>query len=157
MKIPIIIKETGYGMSSEMIQKLIDLNVKTVDISGKGGTNFSFIEDKRANCQRLYLYELGYTTYESLVNAQEYIDKIEILASGGIRTTMDVVKCLAMGARAVGISNIILKIIDKPEDKIIELINNYIYEIKCIMSITNSKDLESLKGKWEDNNVKANR
>lgn len=42
--------------------------------------NFSFIEDKRSGKQRQYLYELGYTTYESLKNSEEFMDRVEIIA-----------------------------------------------------------------------------
>lgn len=41
IKTPIIIKETGYGMNSEMIGEFVKLGAKTIDISGKGGANFS--------------------------------------------------------------------------------------------------------------------
>lgn len=153
IKVPIILKETGFGMSKYTISKLYLLGVKTIDISSKGGTNFAYIEDKRLDLKRDYLYEIGYNLKQSLVNAQEYIEKIEILASGSIQNPMQVVKCLAMGARSVGIAGYILKLLaTKTDNEIIKILNNWIYEIKYIMLLSNSKNLYELKGKWEEVN-----
>ncbi|WP_068267883.1 type 2 isopentenyl-diphosphate Delta-isomerase [Caviibacter abscessus] len=149
--IPIILKETGFGMGEHSFEKALELGIKTIDISGKGGTNFAYIEDKRINKDRSYLYELGYSTKDSLIYSRKYQDKLEILASGGITNPIDIVKCLALGAKSVGIAGHILKLIDKYTDnEIIDVLEQWIYEIKAIMAITNSKNIEELKDKWEE-------
>lgn len=151
IQIPIILKETGFGMAESTFKLLESLGVKTVDISSKGGTNFAYIEDKRRNLNRSYLYEMGYTLKESLKNAKKHMDKLEILASGGINNPMQIVKCLAMGAKAVGISGYILRLLqEKEDDEIINILNEWIYEIKLIMLLTNSKNIEKLHTKWEE-------
>lgn len=151
IKIPIILKETGFGMSDETFLKAISLGIKTVDISGKGGTDFSYIEDMRSSKNRSYLYNIGYSTKDSLLISQKYQDKLEILASGGIENPLDIVKCLSLGAKAVGISYYILKLLyEKEDDEIIEILKEWIYEIKAIMAITNSKNIKELNGKWEE-------
>lgn len=149
--IPIIIKETGYGVSKDFLKKIYNMGIKTLDISSKGGTNFSYIEDKRRNVDRSYLYEIGYDLKESLKNAKEYMDKIEIIASGGIDNPLKVVKCLSMGAKAVGMSGYILKLLyTKTDDEILNILKDFIEEIKMIILLTDSKNLEELKGKWEE-------
>ena len=151
IKIPIILKETGFGMGDETFLMAISLGIKTVDISGKGGTDFSYIEDMRSSKDRRYLYEIGYSTKDSLIKSKKYQDKLEILASGGIENPLDIVKCLSLGARAVGISHYILKLLYKKEDDdIIDILREWIYEIKAIMSITNAKNIKELKDKWEE-------
>lgn len=151
IKIPIILKETGFGMGDETFLKAISLGIKTVDISGKGGTDFSYIEDMRSAKNRNYLYNIGYSTKDSLLISQKYQDKLEILASGGIENPLDIVKCLSLGAKAVGISYYILKLLyEKEDDEIIEILKEWIYEIKAIMAITNSKNIKELNGKWEE-------
>lgn len=150
IKIPLIIKETGYGMNENTYRKLIELGVKTVDISSNDGTNFSLIEDMRSKKYRPYLYSLGYSLEESLLSSLKYQDKIEILASGGISNSYEVVKALSMGAKAVGLSAYLLKKIFKNEsDKdILKELEEMIYEIKLLILSTNSRNLEELKGKW---------
>ncbi|VWL85703.1 alpha-hydroxy-acid oxidizing protein [Oceanivirga miroungae] len=148
--IPLIIKETGYGMSKSTIDELVKLGVKTIDLSSNDGTNFSRIEDMRNNKNREHLYNLGYKLEDSMINASEYIDKIEVLASGGISNSLEIVKALAMGAKSVGISAYILKKIynNESDDDIINDLNEMIYEIKLLILSTNSKNLTELKGKW---------
>lgn len=151
IQIPIILKETGFGMGKHTIEKAIKLGIKTIDISGKGGTDFSYIEDKRRNKDRSYIYELGYSTKDSLMYSRQYQDRIEVLASGGITNPLDIVKCLALGAKAVGISAHILKMLSNyTDDEVIEILKEWIYEIKAIMAITNSKNILELRDKWEE-------
>ena len=109
--IPVILKETGFGMNEETIKLAIDLNLAAVDVSGMGGTNFARIENGRREDKSTYLENIGYTTAESLEFATPYRDKIDIIASGGIRNPLDVVKCLALGAKAVGVSKTFLEIL----------------------------------------------
>lgn len=47
LDIPVIIKEVGFGMTRETIQQFQTLGVKAVDVSGRGGTSFSQIENAR--------------------------------------------------------------------------------------------------------------
>lgn len=151
ISIPIIIKETGFGMGKDTFELLYSLGVKTIDISSKGGTNFAYIEDKRRNLDRQYLYEIGYTLKQSLQYAKSYMDSVEILASGGINNPMQVVKCLAMGAKAVGISGYILRLlVDYTDEQIIQILKEWIYEIKLIMLLTGSKNIYELHNKWEE-------
>lgn len=43
LTVPVIVKEVGFGMSKEVIERLKSLGVKYIDVSGKGGTNFARI------------------------------------------------------------------------------------------------------------------
>nr|WP_241433576.1 type 2 isopentenyl-diphosphate Delta-isomerase [Listeria floridensis] len=47
IRIPIIVKEVGFGMRRETVARLASLGVKTVDLGGRGGTNFAKIENDR--------------------------------------------------------------------------------------------------------------
>ena len=103
--VPVIIKEVGFGMSKELYKDLIDVGVTYVDVSGKGGTNFVTIEnERRSNKDMDYLANWGQSTVESLLESSAYQDSLNVFASGGVRTPLDVVKSLALGAKAVGMS-----------------------------------------------------
>jgi isopentenyl-diphosphate delta-isomerase, type 2 len=146
--IPVILKETGFGMNEETIKLAIDLNLAAVDISGMGGTNFARIENGRREDKSTYLENIGYTTAESLEFAAPYRDKIDIIASGGIRNPLDVVKCLALGAKAVGVSKTFLEIlVNNGKEALIDEIEKWKKELKFLMILMNAKNIDELYGK----------
>lgn len=146
--IPVILKETGFGMNEETIKLAIDLNLAAVDVSGMGGTNFARIENGRREDKSTYLENIGYTTAESLEFAAPYRDKIDIIASGGIRNPLDVVKCLALGAKAVGVSKTFLEIlVNDGKEALIEEIEKWKKELQFLMILMNAKNIDELYGK----------
>lgn len=146
--IPVILKETGFGMNEETIKLAIDLNLAAVDVSGMGGTNFARIENGRREDKSTYLENIGYTTAESLEFAAPYRDKIDIIASGGIRNPLDVVKCLALGAKAVGVSKTFLEIlVNDGKEALINEIEKWKKELKFLMILMNAKNIDELYGK----------
>jgi isopentenyl-diphosphate delta-isomerase, type 2 len=146
--IPVILKETGFGMNEETIKLAIDLNLAAVDVSGMGGTNFARIENGRREDKSTYLENIGYTTAESLEFAAPYRDKIDIIASGGIRNPLDVVKCLALGAKAVGVSKTFLEIlVNGGKEALIDEIEKWKKELKFLMILMNAKNIDELYGK----------
>lgn len=146
--IPIILKETGFGMNEHTIKLAINLGLNAVDISGQGGTNFAKIENNRSNNPSNYLESIGYSTAESLEFAKKYRNDIDIIASGGIRNPLDVVKCLALGAKAVGVSRIFLEILlNDGKEALINEIKKWQTEIKYLMILMNAKNISDLYGK----------
>ena len=146
--IPVILKETGFGMNEETIKLAIDLNLAAVDVSGMGGTNFARIENGRREDKSTYLENIGFTTAESLEFAAPYRDKIDIIASGGIRNPLDVVKCLALGAKAVGVSKTFLEIlVNDGKEALIDEIEKWKKELKFLMILMNAKNIDELYGK----------
>lgn len=150
LDVPVIVKEVGFGMSAQTFEALKQLGVKTIDVSGKGGTNFAQIENDRYKDEHMsYMNDMGITTVQSLKYSKDYQDEIEILASGGIRNPLDVVKALAMGAKAVGISGLILKTVEQEGvDKTVALIKKWEAEIKLIMvalDVQNINDLRKIR------------
>lgn len=145
-KVPIIVKEVGFGMSRETIKKLVDTNIDAIDVSGFGGTNFAAIENyRRQNTKYAYLNDFGQSTVISLLEAQAFTNKTDIIASGGIRNPLDVIKSLALGAKAVGISGLILNYLLKfGVEMTIDLINNWKKELKVIMTILGVKNIQEL-------------
>ena len=45
-KVPIIVKEVGFGMSKETVRQLANVGVTAIDIGGQGGTNFALLKMK---------------------------------------------------------------------------------------------------------------
>ncbi|MDO5089032.1 MAG: type 2 isopentenyl-diphosphate Delta-isomerase, partial [Leptotrichiaceae bacterium] len=146
IKIPLILKEVGFGMSEETIKKGMELGIKTFDISGRGGTSFAYIENARRKNTFSYLNDWGQTTVVSLLSVKKYMEDVEIIASGGIRNPLDIIKSLVLGAKGVGISRTILKLIEESSvENVIEIMNSWKNECKMIMCALNSKNTDELK------------
>jgi len=113
--IPIIVKETGAGISAEVAKKLENAGVKGIDISGAGGTSWAAVEYYRAKKvkdsfhQRLgeSFWDWGLTTVVSLVEVCQSTH-LGVIASGGVRSGTDAAKSLALGANLVSMATPLL-------------------------------------------------
>ncbi|BAP85605.1 isopentenyl pyrophosphate isomerase [Paucilactobacillus hokkaidonensis JCM 18461] len=112
LTVPIIVKEVGFGMDKQTLQQLVDVGVKYVNVSGRGGTNFAQIENRRNHDNQFDdLKSWGQTTPESLLEAQQFNQKLTIFASGGISSPVDVIKSGILGANAVGVAGYFLHVL----------------------------------------------
>jgi isopentenyl-diphosphate delta-isomerase type 2 len=105
--VPVIVKETGFGINPAEIDALFSAGAAYVDIAGSGGTNWARVEAYRDDAEdaldRVAEFdEWGLPT--ALVLAAIGRDRTGVLASGGIRRGIDVVRALAMGAHACGLA-----------------------------------------------------
>lgn len=110
--LPIIVKETGFGMRPSEVVALIDAGATYVDIAGAGGTNWARVEGYRlSDEERQAAFDLdgwGIPTAVCLralamrEDGRRVLREGRILASGGIRTGIDVAKAIALGAAHVG-------------------------------------------------------
>lgn len=145
--VPVIVKEVGFGMSKETIKSLNEIGVRYVDVSGRGGTNFVDIENERRTYKDMdYLGLWGQTAVESLLESASYQQDMDILASGGVRTPLDAVKCLALGASAVGMSRPFLNQVENYG--ITETLNyteQFTDHMKKIMTMLDVKTIKDLK------------
>lgn len=146
--VPVIAKEVGFGFSKEAVQTLFNAGVRFFDIGGKGGTNFIAIEDKRHGMFGGEFNDWGIPTACSLAEVLSLKLPITVIASGGIRSTLDTTKALAMGADYVGIAGSFLKIVlNQGQDKLDESINDLIYRLKAAFLMSGAKDIEEIRQK----------
>ena len=144
---PIIVKETGSGISKEVAQKLIEKNVKYIDVAGKGGTNFIEIEDLR-DFEMDYsdLYNWGIPTAKSIIDVRSASDDVFIIASGGIKTAMDVVKSIIIGADMAAMTGEVLNYLLRGGYQACEdFLKEINHKIKIIMALLGVRNIEELK------------
>lgn len=143
--LPIIVKEVGFGFSKQAIASLQSIGVQNIDISGKGGTNFSMIENARNEHLMDYMNDWGQSTVCSLLEASSFND-LNIIASGGVRNMLDVTKALALNAKVVGMSGSILHLVGSlGVDQTIEVIQSYKQQLKRIMALLNASNVLDLR------------
>jgi len=144
LNIPVIVKEVGFGISTKTIKQLSDIGVEYLDVAGQGGTNFAVIENQRRQKPYSSFDDWGLSTVQSLVNAKSF-PQLNIIASGGVRNPLDVVKCLALGAKIVGLSGFFLHLVkDHTHEQAVEKLNQFIEEIKMIMLVLGKKRIRDL-------------
>ncbi|MBM7636817.1 type 2 isopentenyl-diphosphate Delta-isomerase [Streptococcus saliviloxodontae] len=145
LEAPLILKEVGFGMDKKSIRYAMEAGFTTFDISGRGGTSFAYIENKRGG-DRSYLNEWGQTTVQTLLNLQDLTDEVDILASGGVRHPLDVIKCLVLGAKAVGLSRTVLELVERyPLEKCIAIVEGWKDDLRLIMCALDCKTIAELK------------
>ncbi len=110
---PVIVKETGCGLSPQTAAALVSAGVTTVDVSGAGGTSWVAVEARRAargsGAEELgrELWNWGVPT--AVATAACAAAGLEVIASGGIRTGLDICRAIALGATAGGMAAPVLR------------------------------------------------
>ena len=144
--VPIIVKEVGFGMSRETLLMLCSIGVSAVDIGGFGGTNFAKIENERRNRELSIFNDWGIPTAVSIVEAKESTKNVSIIGSGGIQTSLDIAKAIALGAEAVGMAGFVLNILmNKGIDALMEELQIIHNEIKMIMTAIGASNVIELQ------------
>lgn len=111
--VPVLVKETGAGLSAQAAAAIAGAGVRAVDVSGAGGTSWTAVETRRAadaspaRALGEELWDWGIPTAASAAVCARA--GLEVVASGGLRTGLDVVRALALGARAGGMAAPVLR------------------------------------------------
>ena len=151
-KVPVIVKEVGFGFSLETVKKLRDLGIYHYDIGGAGGTNFVSIENARLNSQiDEGLLNWGIPTVVSLIETLETLDCFDnttVCASGGVYSSINIIKSLVLGADLVGIASPFLKLAcNNDANEIIKYIEDLILNAKKLMLLIDAGNLKELPTK----------
>jgi isopentenyl-diphosphate delta-isomerase len=148
---PLIVKETGSGMASEEAKRLEDANVAGIDISGAGGTSWAGVESYRSTKQKnrsqrrlgnIY-WDWGIPTAVSLVEVSRSVN-IPVIASGGIRTGLDMAKTLSLGANLTSFSQPALHAAVCGVDEVRNMLSLRIEELKTAMFLVGAKSLRHM-------------
>lgn len=143
----VLVKEIGSGMSKETVEKIIACGVNMIDVSGVGGSNLIEIENLR-NIERDFsdLYDWGIPTAKSIINARAASKDVKIIASGGIKTSMDIVKALIIGADYVAVGGELLKyLLHGGHEYAKEYLEELMYKTRVIMFLLGKRNIKELK------------
>ncbi|WP_304608788.1 type 2 isopentenyl-diphosphate Delta-isomerase [Planomicrobium sp. CPCC 101079] len=144
VNVPVIVKETGFGISREAAGQLAASDIAAIDVSGFGGTNFASIENERRLRKLVYFQDWGIPTAAAIVEADSVFGKT-IFASGGIRNALDMLKAFILGADAVGLAGSFLRIaMEKGEKELISEIYSLYEDLAMMMTALGAKSLSEL-------------
>ncbi len=152
VKIPIIVKEVGSGISDDVAVRLEKSGVHAINVAGSGGTSWAGIEQIRAQQQNDYIktnlgnlfWDWGIPTALSILLVSRSV-KLPIIASGGLRNGLEIAKCLILGSNVCAMAFPFLKRAAKSEEELEKFTKLILYEIQSTMFLLGAKDLLSLK------------
>jgi isopentenyl-diphosphate delta-isomerase len=149
LPVPVIAKEVGWGFSKQDALALKDAGVAAIDVAGAGGTSWSQVEMHRAETHsqaRLAaaFLDWGIPTAQAIKNVRQVDPGMLIFASGGIRSGVEIAKCIALGARLGGMAGPFLNAAVRSLEDTLELINEIHREIQVCMFAAGVENIEEL-------------
>lgn len=150
LPVPVIIKEVGCGISEKAASKLVEAGVAGIDIAGAGGTSWTEVERYRINSEpdsntAATFASWGIPTVPSLKMVRQAASGLTLIASGGIRTGVDIAKAIALGADAAGIAAPLLKAANISTDRVMTILQGVIQELKISMFCIGAASLKELR------------
>ena len=149
LEVPVIAKEVGNGISVDAATRLQRAGVKALDVAGYGGTSWSAVEAQRAVKQGkrpdTTFAAWGIPTEEALTSVRQALPDIQLIASGGVRSGVDIAKAIALGADLGAFGQPLLAAALESSAKVIEFIAGVIHELKVSMLCVGAVDLTALR------------
>ncbi len=142
--VPVLIKETGSGISRDTALRLNSKRLAGFDVGGAGGTSFALIEGKRRTDSMADAFsDWGIPTVASVMEIRSVSDKL-IVASGGLRNGVDAAKSIAIGANLVSFARPLLRPAAKSSQDVKGFLDQVKLQLKMTMVLTNSRDIKAL-------------
>jgi isopentenyl-diphosphate delta-isomerase len=144
---PLIVKETGAGISAEDAKSLEIAGIKAIDVGGVGGTSFAAVEYHRSianqNLSGEAFWDWGIPTAVSLIETTQTV-KLPVIASGGVRSGTDIAKVIALNASLASISQPILQVAVKGAKETETKLSCLIDELRNALFLVGAEKLSDL-------------
>jgi isopentenyl-diphosphate delta-isomerase len=148
---PLVMKETGAGIAWEDAVKMQKAGASGLEISGVGGTSWSAVEyhiakevgKKEMEYLGGALWNWGIPTAVSVVETTQKTN-LSVISSGGIRTGVEVVKSIALGATIGGMAKPFLEKAVQGKEALAEHVDNITREIRVAMFLVGAKNVDEL-------------
>ncbi len=149
LQVPVVVKEVGWGFSKEDARRLSEVGVAAIDVAGAGGTSWSQVEMFRAKSEwqaqlAAEFINWGIPTVEAIRNVRQAAPDLMIIASGGLRSGIDILKCIALGAKMGGMAGPFLKAAKTGLDRTILTIENFKREMQVCLFAMGIPNLDGL-------------
>jgi isopentenyl-diphosphate delta-isomerase len=147
--LPVLAKETGAGIPREAALRLKKAKVKGLDVGGLGGTSFAAVEYYRAksagdharvNIGKTF-WDWGIPTPVAVVVANV---GLPLVATGGIRSGLDVARAVTIGANSAGMAGRLLPAALEGKEALEHEMRVMIDELKAAMFLVGAKDMKEL-------------
>jgi isopentenyl-diphosphate delta-isomerase len=151
LAVPVIAKETGAGICREQALLLSACGVAAIDVGGAGGSSMTAIEaarsqsrgDERTMNIGLLYRDWGIPT--PIVVVESGVAGLPLISTGGVRSGLDMARALALGATMVGMAFPFLKAASESYEKVCELLETVVAELKVAMQLSGAKTIAQMK------------
>ena len=148
-RMPVMVKETGAGISRPVAQALKECGVIGLDVGGMGGTSFAAVEQHRAlAADNRLLARLGSTFRDwgipTPVCLRQCRVGLPLIATGGLNTGLDVARSLALGAAAGGLARGLLRAATESADAVGRELETLISELKAAMFLSGARTVAGM-------------
>ncbi len=147
---PVVVKETGAGMSAATAKRLLAMGVAAVDVAGAGGSNWATVEGERSTgdadkAHAAAFADWGIPTARSIAEVRAACPKATIIGSGGVRDGVDAAKAIRLGADMVGQAAGVLAAAMVSTEAVVEHFQTVIRQMRTVCFCTGSANLTALR------------
>jgi len=145
---PVLLKEVGHGLSGAVADAVRDVGFAALDVAGAGGTSWAKVEDlaRYGEVRHPDLAEWGIPTVDALLEAREAVPGMPLIASGGVRSGVDIAKALALGARVVAVARPLLAPATESPEAVEAVLGRLVFELRVAMHGSGVGRLVDLEG-----------
>jgi isopentenyl-diphosphate delta-isomerase len=150
--VPVFAREVGFGMAEDDARRLVEAGVQGLDCAGGGGTSWSLVEGRVASSARHRALgdtfaAWGLTTAEAILEVRRAAPSIPLVASGGVRSGLDVARCLALGATVAGLASPVLRAAVESEEALDALLERTAAELRATLFGVGAGSLEAFRAR----------
>jgi isopentenyl-diphosphate delta-isomerase len=147
---PVVVKETGAGISAATARRLEAMGVAAIDVAGAGGANWGLIEGERATepgdkAHALAFADWGIPTARCIAEVRAACPGVTLVGSGGVRDGVDAAKAIRLGADVVGQAAGVLKAATLSSEAVVAHFDLAIRQLRTACLCTGSANLAALK------------
>lgn len=152
VKVPVIIKEVGAGISKEVAVRVELAGVAAINVAGSGGTSWAGVEQLRAEAQHeeakanlgLLFWDWGIPTAAAILEVRRAV-RLPVIASGGLRNGLHVAKSLVLGADLCGMALPMLKAASGSKEELRSFVSATLRELRATMFLVGAANMMGLK------------
>lgn len=144
---PVLLKEVGHGLRGAVALAVKDVGFSALDVAGAGGTSWAKVEEfvNYGEVRHQALAEWGIPTAQALQEVRATLPTMPLVASGGIRTGVDIAKALIMGASVIAVAKPLLAPATQTPEAVIETLQDLIWQLKVAMHCSGAGSIAALK------------
>lgn len=147
--VPVMVKETGAGVSKYVAKRLLNIGVEVLDVAGAGGTSWAKVENYRTSnkAPNHNFDNWGIPTVECLkqISTLQWERNFGLIASGGIRSAHDIAKAMCLGASFTASAQPIIKSISEGGlEALQQLFDHWKNDLKIILTLLGCSSISEL-------------